>query len=100
MSGAQRPHRLYQGVGKEGAEEGSTDLFLKVPETQTQSGQMFREEVELREDLLLVMEDNILNMSISWKIKTNLVENLNMPELQVMKKPSIQYYTECQASVK
>lgn len=54
-------------MGEEDTEEVSTDLFLKVPETQTQAGQVFQQEEVLRGDMLLVMEDKSLRMSIFWK---------------------------------
>lgn len=51
ISGAEtRSHRSYQWVGEEDTEEVSIDLFLKVPETQTQAGQVFQEEEVLRGD--------------------------------------------------
>lgn len=62
----------------------SIALFLKVPETQTQAGQVFQEEEVLRGD---VINDGGFS---GRKMKTHLVENLNVPELEVIKKTSIQ----------
>lgn len=71
-------------MGEEDTEEVSIALFLKVPETQTQAGQVFQEEEVLRGD---VINDGGFS---GRKMKTHLVENLNVPELEVIKKTSIQ----------
>lgn len=52
-------------MGEDDTEDASIDLlFLRASESQTELRQKFQEEAELREDLLFVMEDKSLSISV------------------------------------
>lgn len=83
-------------MGEDDTEDARIDLlFLRASESQTELRQKFQEEAELREDLLFVMEDKSLSMSVflERERRENLVENLNMPELEVIQKHLFNEYT-------